>query len=99
MVALLRQFDSIKPPNTLETKRTLAFITFTAAILATAPLPASAAQIVAQLHDPRRRIAVHRLFLSSPVDLFQPSDETILAVSVSASGALTFQGDQNGEAP
>jgi hypothetical protein len=66
----------------VETKRTLAFITLTARVLATAPLRASATQIVEDFAISVSGDADQH-FLSTPFDLFRPLDGDRCSASAS----------------
>ena len=69
--------------------RTLAFMPLTAGVLATASLPASAAQIV-ETFTISVSGAPDQNFLSTPFDLFHPSLGTLTSVGESVSGSLTW---------
>jgi hypothetical protein len=76
--------------------RTFALKTLTAGILAMAAIPATAAQIVETFTIPVSG-EPDQHFLSTPFDLFDPSLGTLLGVSESVSGSLTWDPGDGGE--
>jgi hypothetical protein len=76
--------------------RALAFIALTAGILATASVPASAAQIVEDFTISVSG-ALDTHFLSTPFVLFDPKLGTLLSVSESVTGPLTWSPGASGQ--
>jgi hypothetical protein len=76
--------------------RTFALKTLTAGILAMAAIPATAAQIVETFTIPVSG-EPDQHFLSTPFDLFDRSLGTLLGVSESVSGSLTWDPGDGGE--
>ena len=76
--------------------RTLAFIALTAGVLGTASAPTSAAQLVENFTIGVSGDADQH-FLSSPFDLFDPSLGTLMGVSESVSGSLTWDFGDTGQ--